>query len=344
MATDRKVIIAVDSSDVSAFAFTWAVTNFFKPTDKVLILTAQEYLPASSLPTVDIAAGGEYAVPLVVENDEAEEVKMADLAKALVDKYMRQCEQTKIPCEGEVVRGDPGSHICSEAKRISADVIIVGTHGYGIFKRTFLGSISDYVLHHAEVPVITVRSPGENQHDPLSKAGLNRTFVIAVDESKESVYAFTWALQNLCTENDKVIILHVQSPLTTIPTSIGVDQFGLEEVYVPPDTSMKDDVSQLNYSESLVEKYMQYASSETKIHCEGRVVSGSTEEKVCDELTVLEADAVVVGTHNASAMAKTFLGSVSDYLAHNSPCPVVVAKKVEAQADVQEVNIAQKQQ
>lgn len=344
MASGRKVVIAVDGSEASAYAFTWALTNFLKQTDDVLVLTSQEYLPDSPLPSIDVAAGGEYAIPLVVENNTVEEVQLAGAATALVEKYVKQCEQAKIPCEGEVVQGDPGSHICSEAKKKSADVIILGTHGYGIIKRTFLGSISDYVLHHSTVPVIIVRSPSDSsQHDPLAKAGLNRTFVIAVDESNESAFAFTWALQNLCTENDKAIILHVQNAVASDPTTLGVDQFGLEEIYVPPNTDMKSDVDLLNYSESLVEKYMKYASSETKIQCEGRIVAGPTEERVCTELTILQADAVVVGTHKASAVAKTFLGSVSDYLAHNSPCPVIVAKKPNTDSGAP-INTDQKQQ
>ena len=41
-----------------------------------------------------------------------------------------------------------------------------------------------------------------------------------------------------------------------------------------------------------------------KIHCEGKVVNGPTEEAVVHEVTRLKADLVVVGTHNASVIKK----------------------------------------
>ncbi|KAK2177875.1 hypothetical protein NP493_574g01033 [Ridgeia piscesae] len=49
--------------------------------------------------------------------------------------------------------GRPGYHLCKVAKENSVDLIIVGSRGLGTVRRTILGSVSDYVLHHAHVPV-----------------------------------------------------------------------------------------------------------------------------------------------------------------------------------------------
>jgi len=35
--------------------------------------------------------------------------------------------------------------------------IVVGTRGLGSVRRTILGSVSDYVVHHAHCPVIVCR-------------------------------------------------------------------------------------------------------------------------------------------------------------------------------------------
>jgi hypothetical protein len=42
-------------------------------------------------------------------------------------------------------------------------------------------------------------------------------------------------------------------------------EFGMEEVYVPVDDAAEDEVSALNDSEKLVERYMEYAAKETKV-------------------------------------------------------------------------------
>ncbi len=56
MATDRKIIIAVDDSETSAYAFTWALHNLFKKSDKVIVLTAAPFVTLD-FPSTDIASG-----------------------------------------------------------------------------------------------------------------------------------------------------------------------------------------------------------------------------------------------------------------------------------------------
>ena len=34
------------------------------------------------------------------------------------------------------------------------DVVVVGSHGYGLLKRMAIGSVSEYVVHHCDVPVL----------------------------------------------------------------------------------------------------------------------------------------------------------------------------------------------
>lgn len=41
----------------------------------------------------------------------------------------------QISSEGEVLKGDPATWIVDESKRLHADVVIVGSHGYGLLKR-----------------------------------------------------------------------------------------------------------------------------------------------------------------------------------------------------------------
>ena len=58
----------------------------------------------------------------------------------------------------------PGEGICKAAQEIHCDLIVVGTRGLGKLRRTFMGSCSDYVLHHAHVPVLVCRHPSDVHH------------------------------------------------------------------------------------------------------------------------------------------------------------------------------------
>ena len=53
--------------------------------------------------------------------------------------------------------GDPGENICRIAMDKKANVIVMGTRGLGRIRRTFLGSVSDYVVRHAGCAVTLVR-------------------------------------------------------------------------------------------------------------------------------------------------------------------------------------------
>ena len=46
--------------------------------------------------------------------------------------------------------------ICSEAKNEKVDLIVVGCRGQSTARRTILGSVSDYIVHHASCPVCVV--------------------------------------------------------------------------------------------------------------------------------------------------------------------------------------------
>lgn len=48
----------------------------------------------------------------------------------------------------------PGEGIVKTAIELDADMIIMGSRGLGTIRRTILGSVSDYVVHHANVPVV----------------------------------------------------------------------------------------------------------------------------------------------------------------------------------------------
>lgn len=55
-----------------------------------------------------------------------------------------------------VVTGAPRSEILDQAEKIGADLIVVGRHGHGFFERLLIGSVSSYVVNHADRDVLVV--------------------------------------------------------------------------------------------------------------------------------------------------------------------------------------------
>ena len=57
------------------------------------------------------------------------------------------------------IEGSPKSVILEEAEKFGADLIVVGSHGYGMVEGFLLGSVSNAVALHAKCSVEIVRSP-----------------------------------------------------------------------------------------------------------------------------------------------------------------------------------------
>jgi len=52
--------------------------------------------------------------------------------------------------------GKPGESICQLANDYNADQILMGSRGCGTVRRTLIGSVSDYCVHHSNVPVTVI--------------------------------------------------------------------------------------------------------------------------------------------------------------------------------------------
>lgn len=70
---------------------------------------------------------------------------------------------------GEVVRiqgGDPGHQIVEKTKEMNVDILVTGSRGLGKLRRTLMGSVSDYLVHHAHIPVLVYKhsDQGHDKH------------------------------------------------------------------------------------------------------------------------------------------------------------------------------------
>ena len=59
-------------------------------------------------------------------------------------------------------------------------------------------------------------------------------------------------------------------------------------------------------------------------HATKQVVNGSPGPAICDLATELGAEAIVLGSRGRGGIKRAVLGSVSDHVLRNAPCPVVV--------------------
>jgi len=65
-------------------------------------------------------------------------------------------EKEGVCVHGRVIQGPTIEKIVEEAKRLDADLIVVGQHNRGLLHRLLQGSVTDGVIHKAPCPVLVV--------------------------------------------------------------------------------------------------------------------------------------------------------------------------------------------
>jgi nucleotide-binding universal stress UspA family protein len=103
------------------------------------------------------ATGLEGALPAV--GGELRESR--DVAAAALDATLQQAipDPGEVEVERRVVEGAPAAVLVDESR--GADLLVVGSRGHGGFAQLLLGSVSQQCAHHAECPVVIVRSKAD---------------------------------------------------------------------------------------------------------------------------------------------------------------------------------------
>lgn len=147
-----KILIATDGSKFSSAAIE-TVCRLIGASKNARIKIVSAY----QMPLM--AAAAPYAVP--VGYNPALEEQMRDSATeaiASAERLIRAlCPALEIDLTTGVLCGSPEQAIVAEAEEWGADLIVTGSHGYGFWSRTLLGSVSNSVAHHAPCSVLIVR-------------------------------------------------------------------------------------------------------------------------------------------------------------------------------------------
>jgi nucleotide-binding universal stress UspA family protein len=62
-----------------------------------------------------------------------------------------------VEVEMKVRFGHPAAEILGELEEGEYEMVIMGSHGHGVFGEVLLGSVSYRISHHAKCPVLIVR-------------------------------------------------------------------------------------------------------------------------------------------------------------------------------------------
>ncbi|XP_020108106.1 universal stress protein PHOS34-like [Ananas comosus] len=148
------MVVGIEDSEHSYYALGWTLRRFFgggaAASGIDLVIVHAKPSPAN---VVNLAGPGAPDVLPFVESD------LRAIAAGVVAKARELCATNSVSALVEVVEGDARYVLCEAVEKHQADILVVGSHGYGAIKRAVLGSVSDYCAHHAHCTVMIVKKP-----------------------------------------------------------------------------------------------------------------------------------------------------------------------------------------
>ncbi|WP_310256073.1 universal stress protein [Fictibacillus barbaricus] len=150
----RKILVAIDGSEGSIEALRNG-SEIAKNSGAELTLL--HVMHESPLPLY----GGVYPLSVASTSMVREEVIEAEKAEQTHGEEILHKAQMQVPPEVEtrtaLLNGAPSDTICAYAERYNIDLIVIGSRGLTGLKKFVLGSVSQKVLHDANVPVLITK-------------------------------------------------------------------------------------------------------------------------------------------------------------------------------------------
>ena len=151
MGAYRKILVAVDGSTASAKGLREAIRLAKTDSARLFILHVVDEYPAfAALDGMMAGAPGADLVPAMREG-----------GKRVLARAKTTAGKAGVPAKAilrEMLSGPAAYPIVREAKKLGADLIVLGTHGRRGVRRLVLGSDAEQVVRTASVPVLLVRA------------------------------------------------------------------------------------------------------------------------------------------------------------------------------------------
>ncbi|PKM76106.1 MAG: hypothetical protein CVU90_14155 [Firmicutes bacterium HGW-Firmicutes-15] len=295
----KKIMVAYDDGNRATLALQAAI-ELAKNTSAEIYLISIYTLPdfhvmeASSTDGTSFAAQFEESSRKYMEAIQAEAEEKVNQEKITVRKYIWE--------------GKPGPIITEFAEGLKVDLVVIGSNNRTGMERLFTGSVSNYVLQHASCPVLVIK-------DVRKLSSFNK-ILVAYDDSSQAAKALDSAIEIAKKTASEI---HLVSAYT-LPINYWEGYSG-----VTADMKASFLETTIKHLNNMQAEALDKVKKEN-ITVLAHVIEGKPGPCIVDLVEELNPDLIVIGAHNRGAVARFFMGSVSNYVLQESGCQVLVVK------------------
>ena len=276
----------------------------------------QVHAPIYNIETADVRPGAVPTIDTTLDHDirAGERSYLAALQRRLTDEH--EIKTTTALLDGPIIDA-----LRRHAVAISADLIVMTTHGRGAVSRFWLGSVADGLVRQSHAPVLLERPNTPPAHRPAPFQ--MQHILIPLDGSKlaESIIEPAVALGELL--GACYTLLHVLDPLLLVGAA------PLLYTAVPDaEVERERELSAERYLDGVAERLRERGLNVTT-----RVMlSPSPAPAILEQAHEAGVDLIALATHGRSGLERVMLGSAADKVVRGAETPVLVYRPAERAA------------
>lgn len=203
-------------------------------------------------------------------------------------------------------KGAASLNVPRAADELSAELLVLGSHGRTGLAHAFLGSVAESAVRAAHCPVLTVRS-GHRAPDPRLA-----TIMVPVDFSSGSSAALAYAVQFAKRVPSQLVVVHV------------VETWSYAVTESAQWVNVAERLTQL--AEAMLETMVAEARAQD-VFATKMVSQGTPYHELTEIAARVRADLIVMGTHGRQGLRRMLAGSVAERVVRLAPCPVVTVRE-----------------
>ena len=207
--------------------------------------------------------------------------------------------------------GHPADTLTDLTEEFNIDLVIAATHGRSGLKRLIIGSVTERLMRTLTCPLLIVRS-----HDPKITAPIDlekkfQRILVGCDFSDASDQALQYALSLAQELQSELHLIHVIRPSV---------YEGLIKTAAAPVPRRSEDLGEqleARLSARLPEHAYDWCNPQFQI------LAGEPYEEITKYAVLHKMNLIVLGTRGLGMVEKLLVGSTTDRVARQAPCPLL---------------------
>ena len=238
-----------------------------------------------------------------------------DTALAEIPRFLATERSIGVPIDYHVVDASSvHKEILAQAELLSADLVVVGSHGRSGFDRLMLGSVAEKLLRSSPIPVMTVPSHVPDAV-PISRDPF-RKILYATDFSTGSDAALPYAVSLAQHAAAQLTVMHVVEPIP-----IGYDPMAGVSFEIAAYQGALENEARAKLRTTIPEW--------VRLGCETDdvVTTGKPYVQILRAANERLIDLIVMGVHGRNALDRRAFGSTTEHIIRRATCPVLTVRE-----------------